>query len=165
MMPIVNFLLDFLGDPRTISVVALGIALFSAVRTFALQKDLVPLQKEIAEHQVRMLREFQETDSTPVVNVFMRHIGGSIYQMVIGNTGSVPVVDVNLEIIDRPGHESPLNSNDVSEKLPIKSLAPGDECPLVAGCGNGHWPPFDVKLSWGDDSGRPYVAEKRVYGA
>lgn len=165
MMPIVNFLLDFFGDPRTISVVALGVALFSAVRIFTLQKDLAPLQKEIAEHQVRMLREFQETDSTPVVDVSMRHIGGSIYQMVIRNAGSVPVVDVNLEIIDRPGHESPLNSNDVSEKLPIKSLAPGDECPLVAGCGSGHRPPFEVKLSWTDSSGTPYVAEKRVYEA
>lgn len=141
-LTVVNFLFEFFGDPRTISVVALVVALYSATLSLRTRKKLLFLQTEIAERQLRALRESEEASTKPVVDVFMRHIGGSIYHMIIQNTGPVPALDVNLEIIDSPGHRSPLNTNDVNEKLPIKSLAPEEECPLVAGCSNGHWPPF-----------------------
>lgn len=89
------------------------------------------------------------------------HLTGD--RVYLDNVGPAAARDVQLEFHNQ---QSPLVQGDVDRKLPIPELAAGESCPLIVAISHDCYPPFDVTVSWTDDScapGQRRSARKRLY--
>jgi len=82
-------------------------------------------------------------------------------RIVLTNVGAVPLGVVNLTL-DEP--KNPIPETERKEKLPVRTLEPGQSWPLLIALAMGRSPPFHGVLEWVDPAGRRQTREIHVGG-
>lgn len=145
-----------LGDPRVISLAALGLAWWS----FRRSGRLTSLQTRIADLELKN-RERVEA-AREKADVRARLSGNDVmgYRVIVENASSgAGASQINIRFLEN----DPIPDAEREEKLPIPELGPGERCPLVAGISKDCAPPFKIVLTWTDADGRPQRREKILY--
>ncbi len=159
MPPWVEGVMAVLGDPRLISLAAVGLSLWSLMRS----RHLTSLQTRLAALELKN-KERAEA-SREKANIRARLFGaGSSHRIEISNQqGAAPATAVDIEFLDQDD-DSLLPQGERKDKLPIPHLEPGESVNLVVALAMGRWPPFKIALKWIDPDGTPQRREDILYG-
>lgn len=139
--------------PILISVVALVVGFVSLLRTSRLQEQQMRLQtkqEELTDLQLKRAAEEATKQDRADVRVELVKRGPRDYRFQIANWGSVPAFDVRFEL---EAERSPLVRGDYDRKIPIRELAPGGQCDLVAAITLGMPLVFNGRWSWRNPDG------------
>ena len=71
-------------------------------------------------------------------------------RIILWNEGEAPGKDIDIIF---EGDVDPIPANERGRKLPLRTLAPGREYPLVSAFSMGRVPPFPARVSWTDPDG------------
>jgi hypothetical protein len=158
-MPLwVESVLAVLGDPRLISLVALGLSLWSLMRT----RSLTSLQTQLAAFQLKDRERIEAARTKGDIRVRLFGAGSSHRIELSNQVGAGPASDVDIEFLDQE-EDSLLPQGERKDNLPVPRLEPGESITLMVVLAMGRWPPFKIALSWKDPDGTPQRREAILY--
>ena len=158
MPPWVESVLAVLGDPRFISLVALGLSVWSLIRT----RQLTALQTQLAAFQLKDREHVEAARTKADVRARLSPSGRNAHRIDLSNQqGAAPATEVDIEFLEVE-EDALLPEGERRDKLPIPHLEPGESVKLVVFLGE-KWPPFKFALSWKDPDGTPRRREDILY--
>lgn len=144
-----------------IAAVGLIVSVVSLIRTRKLSAQQLRLQmkqEELTDLQLELLRKQvlgqPRTAPGPPADVRISLEGFvNRARFVITNWGRGSARNIRLQIRPRGGRISPFIESDYNEKIPVKELAPGGRCALVAVITSGTGTTFDATWKWTNSDG------------
>ncbi len=146
-----------------LSVIAIGLSIYTLVFQRRLQKESNELQRataELARRQLATLSRDEEERGKAKLIVDVQNSATSD-RFVITNVGATDARDVNFELLLDEANPSPLVDTEYREKLPAPKLSPGQSISLIAALDDQSPSRFKTRLSWLNPDGT--VSNKVTY--
>lgn len=154
----VSRVLDVLGDPVFVSLVALGVSLLSLTRA----RRLSMLQARIADLELEDRVRVESSRTRGDVHAELISFDAMNHRLVLKNAGAGPAFAVDIEFLEDKA-AGILADGERETKLPIAQLGPGRSVGLVAALAVRRWPPFKVELTWKNADGARQRKETLLY--
>ncbi len=159
MPPWVESVLAVLGDPRLISLAAVGLSLWSLMRSRA----LTALQTRLAALELANRERAEASREKADIRARLYSAGQHSHRIELSNKGAATASEVDMAFLDQD-EGALFPQGERKDKLPIPHLEPGESVTLVVALAMGRWPPFKIALSWKDPDGTPQRREDILYG-
>lgn len=109
---------------------------------------LIQLQRDQIEHE-------QQQRAASDISVFVYN-GSSGERLGIVNSGKVYVENVILNYVEQSGYTNPFIKSELTEKLPLKRVHPGEEHNVILALHDQTPMSFEVQLEWEANGGQQY---------
>lgn len=147
-----------------IALLAIVISFVSLNRTRKFSERQIALQEETARLsalQRRILEREEEDRNKSDVDAYIYKAERG-YRIGIRNTGNVEIRNVRIFVNATEGRTSPLVQSEVSEKLPVDKMRPGDEINLIAALTLETGTTFEAHIKWDTVEGETYSSERML---
>lgn len=142
-----------------VAILAIIVSVVSLVRTRRIQDKQMEFQKLAATLSSKQL-EIIEKENAARINVRLeRDRGGEHFSIV--NEGKAVARDIHIAL-DGTSNDNPFIVNDYTEKIPIKSLHPGNSVRVLAGLDMQSARQYTILVRWTNPDGRQVSDEVLV---
>ena len=145
-----------------VSLMALAIAIWSALNSWKVGKQQIALNQAQLDHQTEINNKARKADfEARFVNEFTRQ-GRPSLKLEIMNTGQVVAKNVCLDLVDQSeagssGGRHIVLASDVKQKFPMSIIQPNQIVRVIASQAVGSDPKETIKISWDDQSRTNHV--------
>jgi hypothetical protein len=133
-----------------IAIISVVAAIFFGFRGQILVKKNTILQKRLVEIEEARELERKKATSQGQLTARIQNYGQYNYRLLIENSGDAAAHDINLIMDGKPFDQHPAAVNGDGE---ITSIGPHSQATRLLAITMGCAPPFELEISWVDDSG------------
>ena len=120
--------------------------------TVELQKQATATAQQLAEFEVATHKAAAAAKKRAWIKAEIRRGRGSLHHLVLTNSGPGAASQVDITFESHAGNESPLLDGE-EKKLPFTRVGPGENRMLELLFSSASSPPYDVSITWHDESG------------
>jgi hypothetical protein len=133
-----------------IALISVAAAVFFGLRSQRLQRENTDLQKRLLEIEEAREKERQQVTRKAQLSAHIEEYGRNSHRLVIGNAGNAEARNISLVMDGKPFDE---HQAAVSGEGKISRIGAHSSATRLLGITMGCAPPFELEISWDDDSG------------